>query len=587
MSQANIALAALLFLSSPALAGADAGHAPDEPPPAEAAEDPDWSEADAMRLANLREDIRARLTLQRVLLWYSKTRGEESITSETYRGHEALFSTDTLKFLDRALARRTLDADEARALRYLKSYVALEYINLRTSPFDDRIAKATATARARLSWRSEPVPYRGLEALAAAEKDPARRREIEAASERIWAEVLNPLMAEKEALVRTLAVEAGYASYIDLAERYRQVDLKALIGEAAAFLHETDALYHQLLEQQAREVLGKPADQVTRADLRFLSQPPRLTKFFPKEMLLESFDQLLEGLGLSLETAAGTKIRIDDAPAPEKSLEPVCVPVRVPRDVRLSLSPADGPGAFGAAFHEAGHALHYANTMTPVLEFQSMGSAAAVEGYAEFFHYMWDDPAWLRRYRKQVEAHNLRSPKHRLSVLTDRDIARVVRHRVFWDLYYLRRVAFAKIAYETLVHGGAPELTRGVIQDPDGDVQEVYRQLFSEAYGIPLTAEEALRFRNDVDPFLFSADHARAFLLAHQLHEALRAKLGPDWYGEPRAGEVLRGLWADGTKWTADEVARQLGASGLSFAAVKTRIDRLIAEAAALEADRR
>ena len=183
----------------------------------------------------------------------------------------------------------------------------------------------------------------------------------------------------------------------------------------------------------------------------------------------------------------------------------------------------------------------------------------------------------------------------RVPLPSNADLAALIRHRVFWDLFYLRRVAYAKLLYELTMHGGPPELLTEVpasalsdVQsdtqgDVPSDIQGVYRRLFSRAYGFELSQEESLRFRTDVDDFLLAADSARAAMLAHRLHEELRHRFGPDWYGDARAGAMLKTVWGPGRRWTGEEIVRQLGDETLTFDAAFTRMNRLLEEATQLE----
>ena len=69
--------------------------------------------------------------------------------------------------------------------------------------------------------------------------------------------------------------------------------------------------------------------------------------------------------------------------------------------------------------------------------------------------------------------------------------------------------------------------------------RELYRQLFSVAYTFELDEDESQLYLTDVDDTFYSADYARAFVLAGMMHESIRRRFGEDWYGNKQVGNFL------------------------------------------------
>jgi hypothetical protein len=527
----------------------------------------------------LRDEARALMLVQSTLDWYTRTVGENSILAETYKGHERLFSKDSIALVQRSLAAPALSADDKRALQFLKSYLANEFINQHVAHFDDESNNTELHATARLSFVDKAVPYKQLEVMLANEPDAKRRTEIESARAATWRDLLNPILARKEDAIQRLAKQLGYKSYVALSEEQRWVDLKPLIAEGHRFLVATDPIYRPLLAEVAEKELHIPVRDLRRGDFARLRKAPRFEKFLPKELMLPAFVQLLAGIGLDLKTAAGTEIRIDDTPNPLKEPRAACFSIRVPGDIRVTVKPTGGIDDFATFFHEGGHAVHYANTTTTIWEFQQLGSNAATESFAELFGHVWDDPMWLRRYRAFVKQYNIEHSTH-YPLMTDGDINELARVRVLNDLFYIRRYASAKLVYESVLHGGEPELWRGAYEGPTADLMQLYRALFERAYGFTLSADDALRFRTDVDDTFYAADYARAFGLANLMHEGLRAKFGGkngDWYENKEVGPFLKKLYAEGQKPQPDELAQTFGYDHLDFRPTEIRAKRLLA----------
>ncbi|HEY8207010.1 MAG TPA: hypothetical protein VIG99_06005 [Myxococcaceae bacterium] len=531
----------------------------------------------------LRDEAAAVVRIQTVLDWYTQTVGEPSIRVLLYKGHERLFTPASVAVVAKALKRKDLDPDERRALQFFKSYLSSETLAQAAARFDDEAANAALKTEVPLSWRPEPTPYKQLEVLLKTEQDAAKRAAIEKAQATVWKDVLNPILARKEEETQKLAKTLGYGSYVALSEESRMVSLKDLLAEGNRFLQATDALYQPLLAEVAKKELGLEVSKLHRADIVRMRNAPRFERFFPKDLMRPAFEFFLKGLGLDLKTAAGTTITIDDAPNPLKEPRAACFSVHVPDDIRVSVKPSDGLQDFVTFFHEGGHALHFANSTTTRWELKYLGPNALTESWAEVFGKSWGDPNWLRRYREFVVQYNAQH-KTKVPTMSDGEIAELSRMGVYSDFYFLRRYSYAKIIYEAVLHGGDPSIWAGVYTKPTGDPMAVYQDVFGKAYGFPMGAEDAQRFRTDVDDTFYAADYARAFALADLVQEALRRKYGGangDWFGNPTAGAELKRLYAAGQKWQPDEIAQHFGEQKLTFNASIERARRLLGQAAA------
>ncbi|MHB1416867.1 MAG: hypothetical protein ACYC1C_16595, partial [Chloroflexota bacterium] len=117
-------------------------------------------------------------------------------------------------------------------------------------------------------------------------------------------------------------------------------------------------------------------------------------------------------------------------------------------------------------------------------------------------------------------------------------------------LYMLRRYA-SKLLYELQLHKG--DLT---------GMEALYATTLGDNLGIRVPAEN---FLNDVDDNFYAARYIRAWIFEVQLRRRLEEKFGESWFASRDAGEFLRGLWGDGQRLSADELAHQLGYDGLDI----------------------
>ncbi|MGZ6123783.1 MAG: hypothetical protein ACXWLR_02430 [Myxococcales bacterium] len=532
----------------------------------------------------LREELEAVRRIQAVLGWYAATQGETSLRKLTYIGHGRLFHKTALDAVAAEERRPGLAPNDALALRFFRRTLTREMVSLSTAGFNDEYADAEAGATVPLPWKDRPVAYRDLQNLIAQEEDPARRAQAFAAMNAVRTQKLNPILERKEQAAQRAARETGFADYVALSEDLRGVNLDPLLAAGVAYVKATEAVFRSTLDRVARDELDTPREKLRVADLNRLWKAPRLSRFFDKELELRALLGFLSGIGLDLRTAAGTEVRVDDGLHPKKVPRAFVDPVDAPEDVRLSVKPVGGLDDYETLFHEAGHAVHFANATASPRELVTEGYGAPTEAFGEFFRHAFSDPRWLVRYRAFLVSQGRRTP-------VDAELGAIQRGLALREMMYLRRYAFAKIAYELRLHGRpasqiAPALA--MIAAPDkakDDLRELYRQLFSVAYAFELNTEEAGLFLTDVDDTFYSADYARAFVLAGMMHEGIRRRFGQDWYANPAVGRFLKErLFAPGTALSSEDVAERLGfPRAVDFAGAAARAQRLVAEADALE----
>ena len=63
----------------------------------------------------------------------------------------------------------------------------------------------------------------------------------------------------------------------------------------------------------------------------------------------------------------------------------------------------------------------------------------------------------------------------------------------------------------------------------------------------------------------YSASYVRAWAFEVMLREHLKTRFGPQWWTSRRAGDFLKEIWETGDRYTADEMAAQIGIGPISF----------------------
>jgi hypothetical protein len=492
------------------------------------------------RVETVRDQVRGILEAQAELLWRAWVDGAPADLGGPLAGKEALFGADTIRTV-RRVREGTVDTGRRRALLFLETYLAGEYVARATAA---EAARVDTALRAATSSAGGPAfSLAELDARLAAEPDRDRRAALAAAAVPALQRLEAARLAENERV--DAAVKAlGYRGYADLGLALRQVELEPVAALARKFLDDTRDLHERAFAAAARRELGLAAGELERSDVPRLWKGVGFDAGFPRGRALPALEETLAGLGLPLRDGA---IRLDDGAAPRKASRPLCVPVRVPADVRLSVRPAAGPAEWAALFHEAGHAEHFAHAANGTFELDLLGNHVAGEAFAFLFEGLLEDQNWL-------EAHtDLGGP----------ELAAFRESQATKKLYLLRRYA-ARALFEIAWRTG---------QQVDLPPREAWRRRMQEAVGFPLSDEDAYRWALEDDEFFASADHLRAFVLAAQIEERLVKSFGDRWWAQPAAGTYLKSLWAVGNRDRPLELARQVGFPGLDDGALVRRLE--------------
>ncbi|AKQ64448.1 Chromosome partition protein smc [Myxococcus hansupus] len=471
----------------------------------------------------------ALLENQSRLVWGFWTEGKHVDVAGTYTGHEALFTVESIRRIDR-LRNLTDDAREVRALTALHSHFAGEYLSHALAEFND--AAANLEASLTFTVDGKELRYRDLERLLANERTAARRRAMYTAATPAI-ERLNQTLRRREERAEELVRELGFDSYEAFGSELRQSDLGRLSVLAEEILQATQAPYRVVMERLSQRELGMPFKDITRADIPRLFRAREVEDAFPKgESLLKAHGTLS---GMNLDLSELTNVTIDARELKGKSSRPLALAVKVPSDVRISFRPGTGVLHQARVLHEFGHALHAAFTKETRFELARLGNPTVGEAYSALFEDLLEDPVWL-------EEHAGVSGEQRSQYLATSSA-----HK----LYLIRRAA-GRLLYQL-------ELHRRVEADP----KALYREIMSRSDDIPLKDVDVERYLVDQEDFFQSADSFRAWFLAGQLQAQLKARFGPAWWRAPQAGDFLKGLWAKGNALSAREVAQAIGEKGI------------------------
>ena len=437
-------------------------------------------------------------------------------------------------------------SEEHRSARALLEWQVEAQASRQLAALDEREIEWEGSAVIRTS-HDEEIAYQAAPIEIGNSKDRERRLAIDDARAALVEKEHSPLRLER------LQREKEIIEHVEIAPDYNGtfesltgISLDGLARECEAFLRETEAMWADVLPVFLKKSLGLKPEEATRSDALALLRASEFDGAFPGSTMEATIRRQMDEMGV--DATAGGRVIFDVGERPGKRSRAFCSPVRVPDEVYLVLRPHGGQTDYTTFLHELGHALHFAYARRDYpFEFRWLGDNSVTESYAMLFDHRMQDKGWLLRY----------------SELGKGNVDEFLRAAGFEELHFLRRYC-AKFLYEVQVYSGTLD----------------WRQM-PDLYAETLTRATTFRYRKadafvDLDPRFYSARYLRAWQLQSVVDESLVNRFDVDWFRNPEAGPwLVRELFAEGQRETADEIARRAGGL-LSFTPLIRKIERLL-----------
>lgn len=347
-------------------------------------------------------------------------------------------------------------------------------------------------------------------------------------------EETNALRAERLAALHATARELGHENYAGMYKSFG-VDVDRWADNAVEILEATESRYIRRLDESLRNYLAIRVEDAERFDLPFFLKLSPRDERFPAESLERVYRQTLAGIGVDVDSQKN--VLIDTEPRPRKSARAFCVPIVIPDEIKLVIRLNGGQSDYQSLFHEGGHAQHFAWTNAALRpELRYTGDYALSETYAFLFHHLIGEAPWLERF---LDFHDNREFR-RLFLLT--------------RLATIRRYA-AKLVYEKQLHSSGDLVSARLHYAESQTAATRFRTGDSE-------------FLFDLDDGLYSASYLRAWCFEVALRDHLKTRFGEQWWTSEKAGGLLKEMWETGNRYSAEEMASQLGSGPITHDAL-------------------
>lgn len=428
------------------------------------------------------------------------------------------------------------DGDRRERLYRLRKTCEGGIVTTELAERDDALENGLLASR--VAWNGEELPLRTAQALLAttpgyADRDALGELQLEVSAG--FNDERRELLTAREALSAELS---GQPDPVRRHEEEKGVSLRQLCDAPDTARVQTTAAFDRRRTAWFERLLGPEREPMpTSSHTSWMRRLSPLAAIYTKERSVPVCVATLTELGFDIENERGIRLDLEDRP--QKSPRACVIASDPPHLVHLITRAQGGLHDYEAFLHEAGHALHYAgcDPELPYVFRRIARDHALTEIYSFLLDSIVREPAWHQQHFG----------------LSDGDAHEHADAAVFLDALLFRRYS-AKLGFELEFWG---RFSR------DGGTPDGYAEKLTAATGVRYRPAS---FLIDMDAGFYSADYLRAWIRSAQVRRHLRREVGHDWWKRKETGDLLRGLFREGTRPTSEQVARRIGFDPLDTA---------------------
>jgi hypothetical protein len=462
--------------------------------------------------------------LSRELYRYCAGLKDQLDLTAVYSEYSDLFSRESIREIKSELDNANGSFPSRRkSLKKIHEFLIDQHLDLRAASLTQDILRSDAQQT--LVWEGKTIVVSQMPSLLSAESSAGKRRQLCERYVRMLADTAE-LKLERIALRQSAAESLGFKNYVEAREYISGVDYGSLLETLDAALSRLDDAYIEQLRISIESTLGIPLRDSGSWDMARWQERNDQEHIFSEKNLLPVVDATVTELGVRPERP--DSISLDLERRTLKQARPCCIPIRIPQEIKIILSPMNGSRHYAALLHESGHAHHFAWTSASLpVEHRIWGDRALPEAYAFLFEHFLLDRTWLIRM---------------LSFFKSEDY---VRFRLLLRVFLVRR-CMGRLQFALKLH----------TEKSVDDISRIYSETMQSYTGINHPPELWLA---DLSDEFDSADYLRGWIFESMLREYMTTRFGRAWNQSRAASGFLKEIWETGQLYRSEELCREIG----------------------------
>jgi hypothetical protein len=444
-----------------------------------------------------------------------------------YSDYSDIFSLGSIREVETEYNSTSESFDSRRkSLRKICNFLIDQHLDAQLAPLTEEMHQLEAQRS--LVWEGKDLAPSQVPFHLKNESDSFKRRNL---SERYAREFQKSELLRQESVSRlnSAAMNLGFNHYVQAREQISGVNFHKLLESWDAALQPLEDKYMEQLRASV-EISQNSFQEAGAWDIAYWEKKNEAEHVFSKDNLISVVKATLSDLGVEPERPESVVIDMENREG--KRSGPLCIPIKIPHEIKVVMLPENGARQYFSLLHEIGHAYHFAWT-NPSLELENriMGDGALSESYAFLLERFPGDHEWLARMLSFVKSKEF------------------LRFQTLFRIFLIRRCAgklrFAVRLYERKTFEGMPEIYSETMKAYTGFTHQQEFWMFDLADGF------------------YSADHLRGWMCEAMLREYLRTRFGNSWIMNRAAAGFLKEIWETGQLYRADELCKEIGMGDL------------------------
>ena len=444
-----------------------------------------------------------------------------------YSNHSDIFSLDSIRDIESEYNNESFDS-RRKSLRKIRDFLIDQHLDARLAPLAEETFDFEAQQR--IVWEGQELSFLQASLFLKKESDGFKRRNL---SERYARQIQKSESLRIESVLRlqSAASGLGFKHYAQARERIGGVEYRKLLDSLDAALQPLEDKYMERLRESFEISLGRPFQESGSWDIAYWEMMNDAGQVFSKVKLLPIVQATVLELGILPERPDSVSIDLDSREG--KKAGKLCIPIRIPHEIKIVMLPENGAAQYGTLLHEIGHAYHFAWTSASLpVEHRIIGDRALSESYAFLLEHFIRDREWLARM---------------LSFINSKEF---LRFQALYRLFLIKRCA------------GRLRLSIDVFErEAFAGMPEIYSETMKSYTGL---AHQPEFWIQDLADGYYSADYLRGWMCESMLREYLQTRFGNSWIMSRAAAGFLKEIWETGQLYRADELCREIGIGDLN-----------------------
>jgi hypothetical protein len=443
-----------------------------------------------------------------------------------YSDYSDIFSLDSIGEIESEYKNETFES-RRKSLRKIGNFLIDQHLDACLAPLTEEIFDFEAQQK--IVWEGQELSFSQASLYLKKEPDGFRRRNL---SERYAGEMQKSelLRTENISRLQSAAGRLGFKNYAQARERVGGVEFRKLVESLDAALRPLEDKYREGLRESFEISPGLAFQEAGAWDLAYWERINEAEQVFSKDNLLPIVQATVSELGIRPERLDSVSIDLDCREG--KKAGRLCIPIRIPHEIKIIMIPGNGAGQYSSLLHEIGHAYHFAWTSPSLpMEHRMIGDCALSESYAFLLESFIRDREWLARMLSFVKSKEF------------------LRFQALYRLFLIRqctgRLRLSIDLFERETLAGMPEIFSETMKAYTGLAHQPELWIHDLAHGY------------------YSADYLRGWMCEAMLREYLRTRFGNSWIMSRTAAGFLKEIWETGQLYSADELCREIGIGAL------------------------